>query len=231
MRKHKIKYKIKEVLPKVFCVFFEDNFDMSMTFMRAQEFYESSNKDFRGKTFTLIEHMRYYSKKFGKGSYTYTNDYVGFNLPSSVLYDTRFVYSDRNDYDVEREQITFTIEEKLKSKELEPDFYLIAVMNDNKQETKRGLIHEMAHGLFYTNHLYRQEMVKLIAERVDDKTYSKFRKILLKHGYGPNVILDEMQAYLSTGLIDDMKALNISENTKRKFRKTFRKYEKVSKTK
>lgn len=44
-----MKYQIKEVAPQIFCVIFDEHYDLNMTFFRWQEFYESSDEKIRRK--------------------------------------------------------------------------------------------------------------------------------------------------------------------------------------
>ncbi len=48
-----MKYQIKEVKPNIFAVIIPNGFDRAMTFCRVQEFYESPNKKFRDKDFSM----------------------------------------------------------------------------------------------------------------------------------------------------------------------------------
>ena len=74
-------YKLTEVMPQLFCVTFNDIYDLSLTFFRYQEFYESRSNNIRGKQFKFLAAMKDYAKKHGKGSFTYTSDFIGFNIP------------------------------------------------------------------------------------------------------------------------------------------------------
>ena len=79
-----IKYKIKMVRPNVFAVVVEDDYQLAMTLCRVQEFYESSNEEFRGKNFSIWKFMDWYSREHN-GSFTYASDWAGFNIPFEVL--------------------------------------------------------------------------------------------------------------------------------------------------
>ena len=101
----KIKYKINEVKPKVFAVVIEDRYDRAMTFLRVQEFYESPNKKFRGKNFSIWDYMKWYSTEYGKG-FTYGTDWSGFNVPLETAYSCYDTLNDRyTDYDEVMETI------------------------------------------------------------------------------------------------------------------------------
>ena len=51
--------KVKKITDRVYLVTFTNRFDLTMTFMRYQEYYESPK--FRNKIFSLAEFMRWYS--------------------------------------------------------------------------------------------------------------------------------------------------------------------------
>ena len=78
-----------------------------MSFVRMQEFYESPK--FKGKYFTLEQYMDYWSKEFGKGSFTYPSVWDGFNIPGKVLSDwwDRFDNDRRYKEKVEFDDIEF----------------------------------------------------------------------------------------------------------------------------
>jgi hypothetical protein len=80
-----MKIKSEILIPHVYLFTFDSQYDLCMSFVRMQEFYESDSNKFRGKYFTLEKYMDYWSKKFGNGVFTYTKDWNGFNLPGKKL--------------------------------------------------------------------------------------------------------------------------------------------------
>ena len=66
-----MKYTLKEIKGGIFLVEFDNQYDLAMTFLRYQEFYESPK--FKGKRFTIIDFMEWYSKEYD-GAFTYTKD-------------------------------------------------------------------------------------------------------------------------------------------------------------
>lgn len=75
-------FKIREILHNVYQVHFDKQSQLASTFLRFQEFYESPK--FRGRTFTRAEFEEYYTQEHG--SFSYLEDWAGFNLPSDVLH-------------------------------------------------------------------------------------------------------------------------------------------------
>lgn len=187
-----IKYDIKEVLPKIFSVVIEDPYDRAMTFCRAQEYYESPNKDFRGKYFSMWDYMKWYSKE--KGSFTYPRDWSGFNIPLQKLYK---LYHDLDSdeletpYDFEMSDIMFEI---YSMNGYSDKGYVIG----SKDRLGSTFEHELCHGLFATNRAYKKKALELVG-KIKKPLYNKLKKNLLKMGYTEKVIDDEIQAYLMFG--------------------------------
>lgn len=66
----------------IYLVRLPNRYKLASTFMRFQEYYESSK--FRGRIFSSEEFMDWYAKQ--KGNSTYFQDWgSGFNIPSCVL--------------------------------------------------------------------------------------------------------------------------------------------------
>ena len=51
----KPEYKLYKIAPKLFCVEMPNTYDLSMLFVRYQEYYESPNPKFRNKAFKLLD--------------------------------------------------------------------------------------------------------------------------------------------------------------------------------
>ena len=113
-------YQLKEILPHVYHVRFESRYQLAMHFLRAQEYYESPK--YRGKLFTLVDFMEWYSGEYGEGAFTYPLDWSGFNCPDWVLaaiYEDEL--EDENKYDRRMRELYFGIPEA----NADATFYLI----------------------------------------------------------------------------------------------------------
>ena len=189
-----IKYKIKEVKPNIFAVIVKDSYDRAMLFCRAQEYYESPNKKFRGKSFSIWDYMKWYSKEYKKG-FSYASDWSGFNIPFLTIWEC---YENQNE---------------LPDWETPYDGYMweILVAISNKMDiTKRAYVigagdtdgwtfqHEVCHGLWHTNAAYKKA-AKMVLNTIDKNDYSIFKQNLLNMGYTDKVIDDEIHAYLCFG--------------------------------
>jgi len=194
---NKIKFKIKEVKPKIFLAEFEDSYDMCMTFCRYQEFYESPNSQFRNHNFKLFDFIKWYSNHYSKGNFTYATDWSGFNVPSKVLLKCWLgTAQDYTCYDSVMTSIIDSIHDKLLKKygTINIDFYLIGAQKGRSNTVK----HEVAHGMFYLNKNYKKEMLSLV-KALKPKFRNQFYKDLQKVGYSKQVLPDEAQAFLATG--------------------------------
>lgn len=212
---NKIKYKIKEVKPKIFLAEFEDSYDMCMTFCRYQEYYESPNPKFRNKDFDMLTFMKWYSGFHGKGNFTYPTDWVGFNIPSKILKRCSIGLPDYNVYDEVMENIIDAIEDK-KHILTNGKYYLIGALKGNERTVR----HEVAHGMYYINKSYKKEMLELV-NNLSLKFRDDFYKALKSVGYTDQVLPDEAQAFLSTGWRDYFPKL---KNQDKPFISVFEKY-------
>lgn len=186
-------FKLEEIRPKIFLMSFKEPYDLAMYFVRYQEFYESPSPQYRGKKFELLDFMRWYSFKFGNGVFTYPDDWAGFNIPGDIIKQIWDLgITDRNIYDYEMLQVYRECQKKSKG-----DFYLIGVSSEKEEAIT--LKHEIAHGFFYTTPSYKKEMTQLVKE-LTPEVRQKMNDELKELGYTPKVYIDEIQAYMSTGL-------------------------------
>jgi len=192
----------KIIVPHVYLLKFETQYELCMSFVRMQEFYESPK--FRGKYFTLEKYIDYWSKEFGHGSFTYPSVWNGFNIPGKVLYDwiNKFYFGHGNIRDREEnilhkicglmgKEIGFTL---MDSEDME-NIYVIGIHGKNNERT---IQHELAHAMYYLNEDYRKSC-KTLLRKMDKKAYETGKKWLLDKGYCNKMIDDELQAYFSTG--------------------------------
>lgn len=207
---------IKEVRPGIFLFQFSNHYDMCMHFMRYQEFYESASPKFRGKSFSIFDFMKWYSAKYGGGSFTYPNDWNGFNIPGNIIFDMRnqHLIPDKNTYDYEM----YNGWKECYAKTGSMNFYIIGVVKGNN-----ALSHEIAHGLFYLNPEYKKEMKKLV-QGLDPAIRKTINEGLKKLGYTPKVYVDETQAYMSTGLSEAFGDVNQWQQERLAFEECFKKF-------
>lgn len=217
-----MKYKIKEIHKGIFLVEFEKQYDLAMTFLRFQEFYESANPKFKGKGFTILEYMDWYSNERPgcNGTFTYPTDWAGFNVPLWVAGGTGPI-SDFNIYDQTMKDIINKIEKKHGNLDKK---YILGTTKGNA----KVLRHEIAHGLYYVYNFYKLDMDRLYS-KLPKEVKSKLENEFKKMGYHKSVWKDEAQAYISTGV--SFKAPWLTEEMKKPFKQLYRKFTKDIKIK
>ncbi|MDD2680404.1 MAG: hypothetical protein PHO03_06370 [Candidatus Omnitrophica bacterium] len=178
-----------KIADSVYLLVFDTQYELSSTFLRFQEYYESPK--FRGKIFQLKDYKEWYSKL--KGGFTYYTDWSGFNIPSYVLepfYQGEFKRISK------KEKVILDMFKKEKS-----DFYIIGVCLNRKKEKKtvkenQGLEikNELANGLFYTNKAYKDKVLETIHEFNVNKIKKSINQSAV--GYCDEVLDDEVNAYV-----------------------------------
>lgn len=164
---------------------FKEQYDMCMTFMRYQEFYESPR--YHDRKFTWAEYIAWYCKDQNKeGNFSYMTDWGGFNIPVEVIGQVISMgVDDPNHYDM----LMMTIY-KIISAECDRA-YLIGVVRDGELDR-----HEMTHAMYYLDEAYRDKCLKVIFE-TDPDLIQGLRDVLFAKGYTEKTLHDEIQAYLT----------------------------------
>ena len=160
----------------IYLLQFETQYELTATFLRVQEHYESPR--FHGRTFSLEQYMDWYAAEHG--NFTYYQDWSGFNVPSTALRPFR---EGRFDPLSEKEQRLLRLFGAVR----EP-FYVIGVFGREAQ----SLTHELAHALFFTDADYRHA----VREAMGDYDTRALEQEIRDAGYADHVVPDETQAYL-----------------------------------
>ncbi len=178
---------LKEIAKNIFHIKFSTQEELTSTFLRFQEFFESP--EFRGKVFTLEEYKKWYvdNSPEGKrtGEFTYYTDWNGFNIPSTVLEP---FYNGDFDPLSEREKEFLALFRERKGER----FYIIGTHGKNE---KQLLKHEIAHGLFYTNPEYKKEVLEILKKISSEKREEINMFFQKSGGYHSEVWDDETHAY------------------------------------
>jgi hypothetical protein len=215
-------FNIYHITGKVYLFLFEEMYDLCMHFLRYQEFYESP--EFSDKSFTILEFMEWYSKAFGGGAFTYSKDWAGFNIPSNVIWQVHTKgITDRNKYDAAMlgaynkiSANTHLVENGAKH----DDFYILGAYKNDINV----LGHELAHGLYATDVKYYTEVMSLYKALPANIVNSIF-DYLIKIGYNKKVLVDELQAYMATGMPNDLQQADKKLNKfSAQFEKAFKKH-------
>ena len=208
-----IKYKIKEVKPNIFAVIVKDNYDRAMLFCRGQEYYESPNKKFRGKDFSIWDYMKWYSNEYKRG-FSYGSDWGGFNIPFDIVWKCYQSNEMETPYDETMWEILGEIDSKM---DIKKKAYIIGA-DSLDSET---FTHEVCHGLWYTNAAYKKEAM-FIVKAIDPNHYKIFKDNLLEMGYTNGVIDDEIQAYLTTDFGYEKFGKGVELEKRKKYHQAFR---------
>lgn len=188
-----LKIKKTNIREDIFLLEFETQEELTSTFLRFQEFYESP--EFQGKVFTLDEYKEWYTKE--KGSFTYYTDWSGFNVPSKIL---------KPFYDGEFDPLTQAEQQFLDLFRVETKyFYIIGYYKNYPEHKKAGLLkHEIAHALFTLDSEYRNKVIETIGKYDTEHMQNILRET---GGYAESVLIDEVNAYTLSGSekLDDMK--------------------------
>lgn len=192
----KFEYSLYQVRPQIYLLETDSKYDIAMTFWRSQEFYESPNTNFRGKNFSLLEYMDWYAKTCsGIESFSYSNDYIGYNVPGEVIMKCYTVNEERTPYD----KFMLSIVRDIFFDQDGGKFYLIGA---HKGDSKT-INHELAHAFFYVDNEYREHTTQLVNDIPSKKDI--FTTLTDEFLYDKSVLVDETQAFMSTGLVSTLR--------------------------
>jgi len=204
-----------EMYPKIFALVIKDDRLRARVFMRYQEFYESDSETFRGKGFRWYDYVKHYKKKTKKDYFSYHEDWAGYNIPCNSIESCMSVIPDLNFYVL----IMFSVVDTIRDKVGSDNFYLIGIDQSNGEDPSL-IFHEVAHGLWFSSPIYKNKQMKNI-DRLNQRTKNDISQKITGMGYGENVIDDEIQAYLSTGIGDNMTRIKGIKEAQIPFKETF----------
>jgi hypothetical protein len=116
----------------------------------------------------------------------------------------------------------FSIVDTVRATVGDDDYYLIGIDQSNGEDPSL-IYHEVAHGLWFSSPEYKSQQSYNI-ENMNQVTRNQVAKKISGMGYGENVIDDEIQAYLSTGIGDEMKRIKGIKEAQIPFKDTFDEY-------
>jgi hypothetical protein len=210
--------KLFEVYPKIFAVVIKDDKLRSRVFLRYQEFYESDSDSFRGKSFKWNDYIKFYKDKTKRDYFSYHEDFAGYNVPCDTIEACKAKIPDLNIYDM----IMFSVIDTIKKLVGDSPYYLIGIDQDNGDDPSL-IFHEVAHGLWFSDPDYKNKMTEQI-KNMDPKVKDKMIDKIKAYGYGDNVYMDELQAYMATGLGSEMKLIRNIKPEMVPFNNIFMKY-------
>jgi hypothetical protein len=207
-----------EMYPKIFAVVIKDDRLRARVFMRYQEFYESDSDTFRGKGFKWKDFVKFYKEKTKNKIFTYHKDWAGYNIPCNSIESCIALIPDLNFYDL----IMFSVIDTIKNIVGDDDYYLIGIDQSNGEDPSL-IYHEVAHGLWFSSPEYKY-LQKNNIEDMNPSVRDQLSKKISGMGYGQNVIDDEIQAYLSTGVGDNMRRIKDIKQAQLPFKEVFDDY-------
>jgi hypothetical protein len=210
--------KLFEVYPKIFAVVIKDDKLRSRVFLRYQEFYESDSDSFRGKSFKWNDYIKFYKEKTKRDYFSYHEDFAGYNVPCDTIEACKAKIPDLNIYDM----IMFSVTDTIKKLVGDSPYYLIGIDQDNGDDPSL-IFHEVAHGLWFSDPDYKNKMTEQI-NNMDPKVKDKMIDKIKAYGYGDNVYMDELQAYMATGLGSEMRLIKNIKPEMVPFNNIFMKY-------
>lgn len=181
-------FQFKRLRERLYELRFDNQHEMCMSFMRYQEYYESPR--YTNRKFTWAEYMSWYAKFQNKdGDFSYARDWAGFNIPAHIIAQVRDKgIDDPNHYDSLMHAVYGIISSEC------DDAYLVGVKAAQKGLDK----HETTHAMFYIDCSYRNECLGLI-DQAHPSLVNEMKKCLFARGYTEVTVMDEIQAYLTTG--------------------------------
>ena len=207
-----------EMYPKIFAVVIKDDRLRARVFMRYQEFYESDSDTFRGKGFKWKDFVKFYKEKTKNKIFTYHKDWAGYNIPCNSIESCIALIPDLNFYDL----IMFSVVDTIKNIVGDDDYCLIGIDQSNGEDPSL-IYHEVAHGLWFSSPEYKY-LQKNNIEDMNPSVRDQLSKKISGMGYGQNVIDDEIQAYLSTGVGDNMRRIKDIKQAQLPFKEVFDDY-------
>jgi hypothetical protein len=207
-----------EMYPKIFALVIKDDKLRARVFMRYQEFYESDSDSFRGKGFKWYDYVKFYKEKTKKDYFSYHEDWAGYNIPCTSIESCMAVIPDLNFYDL----IMFSVVDTIRNQVGSDNYYLIGI-DQSTGDDPSLIFHEVAHGLWFSSAVYKAKQSKNI-ERLQPYVRDAVAKKITGMGYGENVVDDEIQAYLSTGIGDNMTRIKDIKQAQIPFKETFDSY-------
>lgn len=207
-----------EMYPKIFALVIKNDKLRARVFMRYQEFYESDSDSFRGKGFKWYDYVKHYKEKTKKDYFSYHEDWAGYNIPCTSIESCIAVIPDINYYDL----IMFSVVDTIRKKVGGDNYYLIGI-DQSTGDDPSLIFHEVAHGLWFSSPIYKAKQSKNI-ERLNPNVRDTVANKITGMGYGENVVDDEIQAYLSTGIGRNMTRIKDIKQAQIPFKETFDSY-------
>lgn len=163
--------------------------EMTLTFFRVEEHYESRYPNIREQRFTIEDFLETFMSE--DGEFTYFYSVYGFNVPGGSF--KRFF--ERNGDHLTRREVALLERVKSAVNYDADDFYIIASIDGDD----RTLDHELSHAFYYLDAEYRRRVDGLVSNAVRADLITEFKDALASMGYSEQVFSDEVGAFLCAG--------------------------------
>lgn len=207
--------------PNLFVFIFDRDYDMTMSFMRIQEFYECPNEVIADHHFTLERYMEYNADQ--NGNFEYLETVGGFNIPGDSFVEWIDLFQKKKDLS-EKEHEIIDLLMPIDLVEMRHSYLIAVSKEDGIRKMRPFLLHEISHLMYHSSSPYRDSCQKLI-DLMPRRVYKKAESALREADYPRRLFKDEMQAYFSTsGLLDFSETLRGRWGFKRNFSKFYIKF-------
>jgi hypothetical protein len=179
--------KSKKLGKNVILFTFPTQKSLALSFFRVQEYYESPKSELKSKIFSIFDFLD--AMMTDSGDINYWAVWTGFNIPGNV-------FNSWKNADFAKTPLEIELIKKVESSNFDGDKYYVIAATESDAGT---ITHEIAHALYYLKNKYKSEMDEITESfKVQfPSQYKIFVKNLLKMGYTEEVIVDEIQAYMS----------------------------------
>lgn len=187
-------WNLEKVFPKTYHINFKTQKDLGMFFLRLQEFYEDDF--FQDEFFTIERFKEFYKEEYGGGEFTYFSDWQGYNICSEQMRSCVKYYKPHLSKLSHKEKESILMVDFLSR--IEDGKWLLIGTCGKNHEQKITLNHELAHAIYFFDKNYNKNVKKLMRE-MPSSIMKKSYDFLKGVGYDNENIVDELNAYWSTG--------------------------------
>jgi len=193
---------LSKLYSNIYLLAFKTQYDLCMSFVRVNEFFD--NPDFKDRVFALDEFMDYWVKKNKTSCFEYPKRWEAFGLPIRNILKWNAEFGYKLSYNGIRDKESKIIEAIVKGIPINDlkNQYLIGIHREGKKRIQKRLMdHELAHALYFLDPIYR-ESCKSLVKKLSKKSFDHIKNSLMSVGYdgGDGTVINEAQAYLSTGI-------------------------------
>jgi hypothetical protein len=214
-------YKLDLIDSNIISLTFDTFREQSITLFRMSEFYESPFSEIRGQKFSIDNFLYHYMNP--KGKIKYFSFWDAYNIPGESIYE--FFNLFYNEFTQSESELFDRIDKLV---DLAKPFYLISALKGRKSDFE----HELCHAKYYLDEKYRDKVDYHISH-MPLYLYDEFKANLVNMGYSndDSIIIDEINAYLSTSSGKYVKNNFVSDYEIEKYQKKLKhKFKKIKKS-